>query len=124
MDPKAILKFNQEEEAKKRALMQSIGMRIKEARIDKRISQLQLGVRLGVTDKTISGYESGRIAPPIDKLIKMAEIFKKPITYFLGAEAFEENIPHRLKALEMVLKDIKQEIANLKNVYKNSNKKN
>ena len=51
--------------------MTTLGIKIKSAREDSRLSQLQVGVALKVSDKTISGYESDRITPPIDKLLKL-----------------------------------------------------
>jgi transcriptional regulator with XRE-family HTH domain len=99
-------------------LIRVIGNRIKDARTEQRLSQLKLGIKLGVTDKTVSGYESGRISPPIDKLVQMAQIFKKPISYFLGEENFDQNISQRLKALEINLKEIRNELIDIKKIHK------
>ncbi|MFQ5493050.1 MAG: helix-turn-helix domain-containing protein [Candidatus Dojkabacteria bacterium] len=94
--------------------MKTLGGRIKLAREEAKISQLQVGVSLGVSDKTISGYESGRISPPIDKLQKLADLFKKPITFFLGTDPKDYKISSRLRAVEIMLRDIRRELREIK----------
>lgn len=88
--------------------------RIRQARLDMNKSQLQVGVALGVSDKTVSGYESGRISPPVTKLMAMAEYFKKPVSYFLGADPKEYKVSARLRAVETALKEIKSQIDEIK----------
>ena len=62
--------------------MKTLGDRIRAAREEAKLSQLQVGVALGVSDKTISGYESARISPPIDKLHKFADCSKSQSAIF------------------------------------------
>ena len=109
----------EEEERRKKLLIHELGKRIKNAREEARMSQLQVGVSLGVTDKTISGYESGRIAPPVDKLMTLADLFKKPITYFLGADPREYKVSSRLRAVEVALKEIRKQLGEIKILSQN-----
>jgi len=103
------------EDLKKRQdLIKELGKRIRTARDEARMSQLHVGVSLGVTDKTISGYESGRIAPPIDKLLHLADLFKKPITFFLGSDPREYKVASRLRAVEVALRDIRKQLNEIK----------
>lgn len=97
-----------------RKIAVEIGKRLRIAREESRISQLQVGVAVGVSDKTISGYESGRISPPIDKLVQLADLFKKPITFFLGADPKDYRVASRLRAVEMSLKEIKEQLTQIK----------
>ncbi len=106
----------QEEEKRKDNLIKEIGDKIKTARVESKMSQLQVAVSLGVSDKTISGYESGRIAPPIDKLIQVAEIFRKPITYFLSNDPRDYKVSSRLKAIEQILKDVRKQMEEIKEI--------
>lgn len=92
----------------------TLGERIKQARKEAKLSQLQLGVALKVSDKTISGYESNRICPPIDKLQTIAELLKKPTTYFLGVDERDYSIQSRLRAIEIKLRDIRQELREIR----------
>ncbi len=99
---------------KNRKLSQELGRRIKLAREEARLSQLQVGVSIGVSDKTISGYESGRISPPIDKLLSLADLFKKPISFFLGSDPKDYKVASRLRAVEISLRDIRNQLNEIK----------
>lgn len=110
-----------EEELNKRAkLIKEIGIRLKSARVDSRMSQLQVGVSLGVSDKTISGYESGRISPPVDKLLQLADLFKKPISFFLGADPREYKVASRLRAVEIAMREIRKQLNEIRLVSQNT----
>jgi transcriptional regulator with XRE-family HTH domain len=99
---------------KNKKLSQELGRRIKQAREEARLSQLQVGVSIGVSDKTISGYESGRISPPIDKLLNLADLFKKPISYFLGSDPKDYKVASRLRAVEISLREIRNQLNEIK----------
>lgn len=58
--------------------------RIRELRHEKRITQLQLSIILGVTQETISAYEHNRHLPSLTALIKMSEIFDASMDYIVG----------------------------------------
>ena len=94
--------------------MSTFGSRIKLAREEAKLSQLQVGVALKVSDKTISGYESDRITPPVDKLMKLADQLKKPLSFFLGTDVKDYKISSRLRAIEIALRDIRQELREIK----------
>jgi transcriptional regulator with XRE-family HTH domain len=96
--------------------MKDIAKKIKKARIEAKLSQLQVGVTLGISDKTISGYESGRICPPVDKLFELADIFKKPVGYFIDTDDKEYRLSTRLRAVEIMLRDIRQEMREIKSL--------
>jgi transcriptional regulator with XRE-family HTH domain len=102
------------DERRKRDLMRDLARRIKSAREEARMSQLQVGVSLGVSDKTISGYESARIAPPVDKLLQLADLFKKPIGFFLGADPRDYKVSSRLRAVEVALRDVRLQLQEIK----------
>lgn len=92
----------------------TLGEKVRTARKEAQLSQLELGVALKVSDKTISGYESNRISPPIEKLQKIAELLKKPITYFLGVDERDYSVQSRLRAVEIHLREIRQELREIK----------
>jgi transcriptional regulator with XRE-family HTH domain len=94
--------------------MISLGERIKMARTEAKLSQLEVGVSLGVSDKTISGYESNRISPPIDKLMKLADLMKKPVGFFIGVDPRQYSVASRLRGVELALREIRQELREIK----------
>ncbi|RMD77315.1 XRE family transcriptional regulator [Candidatus Dojkabacteria bacterium] len=113
--------YNRNEERKKReALLEGLSKKIKMARLESSMSQLEVGRVLGVTDKTISAYESGRIVPPVDKLMALAEIFKKPITYFLGLDPRDYKVASRLRAVEIALRDVRRQLSEIRLISQNS----
>jgi len=57
--------------------------RLREARERKGYSQKMLGVRVGLSDKSISMYEKGSVYPPVTNLLKIAKELDKDISYFL-----------------------------------------
>lgn len=94
--------------------MRDLGKRIKIAREDAKMSQLQVGVAIGVSDKTVSGYESNRIAPPIDKLQQISDFLKKPLSFFIDDDKNDYKVASRLRAVEIALRDIRQDLREIK----------
>jgi transcriptional regulator with XRE-family HTH domain len=109
----------EEDQQNRKALITELGKRIKLAREESKMSQLQVGVALAVSDKTISGYESGRIAPPIDKLMHIAELFKKPIAFFLGSDPREYKVASRLRSVEIALRDVRKQLNEIRLIGQN-----
>lgn len=58
--------------------------RLKALREAKRYTQLWLGMQVGVSQETISGYEIGKAVPPADMLIKLADALNTSVDYLLG----------------------------------------
>lgn len=52
---------------------QDLGKRIKEARINKGITQEELGKAIGVAKSTVAGYESGNSNPDVSKMYSIME---------------------------------------------------
>lgn len=57
--------------------------RLRKAREEMGYSQRSLGIRVGLSDKSISMYEKGSVYPPVGNLLKIAKELKKNISYFL-----------------------------------------
>jgi len=74
---------------------------IKRARTSSGLSQKELARRLGVSDKTVSAYETGRAIPPTLTLAKIAEITNVSLSNMIGEEADEKTeISKRLEKIE------------------------
>lgn len=58
--------------------------RIKQLRTAMGIKQTELCKLLGVTQGSLSGWETGRYEPDIPALVKMSEIFDVSLDYLLG----------------------------------------
>lgn len=57
--------------------------KLRSAREEKKLSQKELGMRIGLSDKSISMYERGNVYPPITNLLKISKELDKSIGYFL-----------------------------------------
>lgn len=64
---------------------------IKELRKDKNILQTKLALDLNLTQEAISSYETERVTPSADVLIKLADYFNTNIDYLLCRT--EYNLP-------------------------------
>ncbi len=93
---------------------QKIGKFIAELRKGQNLTQEQLGEKLGVTNKTVSRWETGVYLPPAEKLILMSEIFSVSINEILSGErldkdeymqAAEENLKAALRSSSFSLKE-------------------
>ena len=63
-----------------------IGKRIKDMRLEKGMSQQELGDLIGVTKVSICGYENGTRTPSLDTFCVLADIFETTTDYLLGRE--------------------------------------
>lgn len=86
-----------------------IGIFLKELRNENGMTQEQLGEKIGVSNKTISRWETGNYMPPVDCLKMLSEIYHISINEILGGERAsgdefaklaEQNITVTLKELE------------------------
>jgi len=62
------------------------GLRLKELRERKHLSQSDVAKRLEVTRSTISGYECNTITPSVDQLIKLAVLYNTSLDYMMGMD--------------------------------------
>ena len=63
-----------------------IGCKIKEARIEKKLTQEQVAELLGVSRQTISNWENEKSYPDIISVIKMSECYDVSLDYLLKGE--------------------------------------
>lgn len=91
-----------------------IGKFIAELRKEQGFTQEQFGERIGVTNKTVSRWETGTYLPPADILLVMSEMFGVSINEILSGrrlsqeeykEAAEENLTQTIKASSFALRD-------------------
>ena len=61
-----------------------LGIRLKELRNQKKLTQKQLAEKINVTHVSISGYESGNRSPDTETLQRLADFFEVSTDYLLG----------------------------------------
>lgn len=86
-----------------------VGMFLKQLRTENGMTQEQLGEKIGVSNKTISRWETGNYMPPIECLKILSDLYQISINEILGGEratgedftrVAEQNIESTLKQLE------------------------
>ena len=59
---------------------------LKELRLEKKLTQKEIAIKLNITQQTYSDYETGRTDPDIETLILIGDILETRIDYLLGRE--------------------------------------
>lgn len=57
---------------------EAVGQRLRVLRLDKGLTQMQLGTRAGIDNKTISRIENGRYPTSIDQIARLARALGVP----------------------------------------------
>lgn len=60
-----------------------LSTRIKELRVARNLSQVQMAKLLGVTKQSISNWENNNIQPSVDMLVSIARLFSVSTDYLL-----------------------------------------
>ena len=68
-------------------MIENLGSKLKNARLNNRLSRKQIAERIGVTASMIGLYETSERLPSIPVLIKLATQYKVSIDYLLGNNA-------------------------------------
>lgn len=62
------------------------GLRLKELRETKQLSQQEVAERLNVGRSTVSGYERNIITPSVEQLVRMAVLYNTSLDYMMGLD--------------------------------------
>lgn len=100
-----------------------IGDRIRKVREANGISQKTLGITLGLSDKAVSSYESGRTIPPLETLFKIAKELKKPVSYFIESTEDEASLYDRIDRTERIVGEVSHELRVIKELLDELEKK-
>lgn len=71
-------------------LDEALGARLRELRLQRKLSQRALAKLAGVTDVTVSNIEIGRVDPSVSSLKKILSVFSLSMSDFFGAAAEEK----------------------------------
>lgn len=71
--------------------MQKIGSFLAELRKEKNLTQDELGAQIGVTNKTISRWETGNYLPPVEMLQTLGDTYGVSINEILNGERVSDG---------------------------------
>lgn len=71
--------------------MQKIGSFLAELRKEKNLTQDELGAQIGVTNKTISRWETGSYLPPVEMLQTLGDTYGVSINEILNGERISDG---------------------------------
>ncbi len=94
--------------------MESFGARIAELRRRNNLKQHDLGVLVGVSGSTISGYERDLAEPNIDCIIKLASVFRLSTDELLGISRVSSVPSNELSKVESMARISALELESLK----------
>lgn len=77
--------------------MNDIGTRISNLRKKKKLTQIELGNILHVSDKTISSWESNRTEPSLNDIVELSEIIDTTPTYLLYGNVDKLDLETEIK---------------------------
>ena len=63
--------------------------RLKELRLDKKLSQKQLSEIIGTINSSVCDWECGRTEPSLEMIIKLSVLFGVSSDYLLGIENYD-----------------------------------
>lgn len=67
------------------------GENLRKARKAKKLTLINVGMKINTTHATVSRYETGKLEPNLDTLKKLCELYNVSADYILG---FSENLPY------------------------------
>lgn len=96
-----------------------IGERVKEARMNKNLTQEELGNMIGVSKVSICGYETGNRTPTMAMFLRLSDALDVTVDYLLGREVkaiCDDNEDYTIMISKIDLEIIK-ELKQYSNLY-------
>lgn len=85
---------------------QLIASRIKKARADAGLNQVEFAKEIGKANSTVAMYELGQSEPTASTLKRISEVTNKPVLWFISSDPASEelmHVPERLRPVVQLL---------------------
>ena len=97
-------------------MIKNLAGRLKELRIQNKLTQKQVSELLGISPSIISGYETGERTPSAEILLSLSYLYKCSTYYLLGKSNdmpailldTNELTPSQIKAISTLIESIRQ----------------
>lgn len=73
--------------------MSAIGERIKELRLEKKVTQKEIAEGIGINPVSVQRFEYGSMRPRLDTLISLADYFDVSLDYLVGRSDDPRRLP-------------------------------
>ena len=70
----------------------SFGERLKNLRLERRLTMQEVAFKIGLAKSSYAGYEGGHRSPPVDKLIALAKLYQVSTDYILGLTDIPDSV--------------------------------
>lgn len=97
--------------------VESLQIRIRKLRTERKWSQQDLSKRVGVSQPTIAEYEKGKINPSRETCARIAQAFEVSLDYLLGYSDTKGEPPYRESSDVIDIREIKRTVIDKKMVY-------
>jgi transcriptional regulator with XRE-family HTH domain len=84
----------------------ALGARLRESREYIGLSQEEVAKILSIPRTALSNIETGRRRVDALELKELAKLYKRPVAYFTGTEAFTEGLPKDVEHLARAVSDL------------------
>lgn len=92
--------------------------RIRDLREDRDLRQVDVSEAIGIDQRTLSNYETGKTNPDSFAIIKLADFFGVSADYLIGRtnenKISADDIIKKIDRIRLVLDDIEKDIKNIK----------
>ena len=93
--------------------MFDFGLRIRELRESRNMSQEALGRRVGRSKPVISSYENNLKLPPLDVLVDISNVFNVSLDYLVGKEKYKTLntnglSPEQIETLHLIADEFRE----------------
>ncbi len=96
-----------------------LGKRLKQLRLEKGLTQRQLGELINVTKVSICCYENGTRTPTLDTLMELEKVFQVDLNYLLGNDKDVVDTHVKTRKVKMATEEIQfiEEIRKHEKIY-------
>lgn len=72
--------------SKRKTVLVALGQRMRKARLALDMTQAEAAAALRIGEERYSSYEQGRHPMPYDVLLRLPDVLRQPVTFFLGLQ--------------------------------------
>jgi transcriptional regulator with XRE-family HTH domain len=76
-----------------------LSVKLKESRNKSGFTQAEVASKLGISERTVRGYEGGKLLPPLDKIKQLADLYNVPTAYLVSESSEMDSVKQWISTL-------------------------